>query len=132
MQNVLQSASLPLVSGGQCIDYASYVSPAFVCAGQSGAGPCTFDDGAPLLFMVNGTWTVYGVASDPSGCGVDGTYGIFTNVGYYYSFLFGKNVGRTDGKLQGGYLCASPGSIVQVSRELLAAVVLCVAGFLLM
>ena len=131
MQNILQSVSLSIVGGSQCIDYATYVSPAFVCAGQTGAGPCTFDDGAPLLFKVNGTWTVYGVASDPSGCGAAGTYGVFTNVGSYYSFLFGQDVGRSDGKLYGGYLCASPASMAQVSMTLLA-MVLCVAGFLLL
>jgi hypothetical protein len=128
LQYILTGADLDPVTGSECVQSVSYVSDSFVCAGQNGTGPCTYDDGAPLLYMVNNTWTIYGVVSDPSGCGASGTYGVFTKVSAYSEFLYGKDVGRSDGKLFGGYLC-SGASATEVSRLVLGLGVLVTTVF---
>ena len=120
VQPVLRGVDLNPVSGGECIQYAAFVSEDLICVGGPGHAPCTHDDGAPLLYHVNGTWTIYGIVADDTGCGGNGTYGLFTNVASYYEFLYGQNMNRPDGKLYGGFLCSGASALAPASLLLVA------------
>ncbi len=90
--NVLQHASLPVISNGLCD--AAYngvmaIQPTMLCAGDGVGGPsiCTRDSGAPLMIRVRDQDVLIGVGSFSFGCGISGYYSGFARVSALLDFL---------------------------------------------
>ncbi|XP_023956698.2 chymotrypsin-like elastase family member 1 isoform X2 [Chrysemys picta bellii] len=93
LAQILQQASLPVVSYSICSGYAywgSTVKNTMVCAGGDGVrSGCQGDSGGPLHCLVSGKYYVHGVTSfvSASGCNVYQKPTVFTRVSAYISWI---------------------------------------------
>ncbi|KAM3626091.1 uncharacterized protein V6R79_022369 [Siganus canaliculatus] len=67
--DLLQQASLPLLSTEQCTSYwgSGRITSSMICAGASGVSSCMGDSGGPLVCQRSGAWYLVGIVSWGSG-----------------------------------------------------------------
>ena len=90
--NLLQDASVPLVSLERCNSAESYqggILDTQVCAGfrQGGVDSCVGDSGGPLFIIQGGEQVQVGITSFGNGCGLPNFYGIYTNISAYSGWI---------------------------------------------
>lgn len=91
--NILQEASVPLVSKSRCLKaYPGKITDSMLCAGLDNGGidSCQGDSGGPLVCEFNGKWHLEGVTSWGYGCAAAKKYGVYANVGYLRSWVISK------------------------------------------
>ena len=91
--NVLQQASVPLVSNGNCsLAYPGKIDNSMLCAGldEGGVDTCQGDSGGPLVCEINGRWYLEAVTSWGYGCAAPRKYGVYARVGSVRSWILGK------------------------------------------
>ncbi|XP_053723757.1 elastase-1-like [Synchiropus splendidus] len=88
----LKQAYLPVVDHKTCTSsgwWGSTVKTTMVCAGGAAEAGCNGDSGGPLNCLVNGKYTVHGIASFVSGFGCNARQKptVFTRVSAYISWM---------------------------------------------
>ncbi|XP_053621535.1 serine proteinase stubble [Plodia interpunctella] len=86
--NLLQSATVPILSKEQCIKWhqskqiSVEIHSEMICAGHSDGhqDACLGDSGGPLIVLDSGRYYLVGITSAGFGCGVDHQPGIYHNV----------------------------------------------------
>lgn len=86
--NILQTASVPIISASDCIQWHESkqinveLFGEMFCAGHSDGhqDACLGDSGGPLIIKDRGRFTLVGITSAGFGCGVDHQPGIYHNV----------------------------------------------------
>ena len=91
--NILQQASVPLVSKSRClVAYPGKIDDSMLCAGldKGGVDSCQGDSGGPLVCEYNNKWHLEGVTSWGYGCAAAKKYGVYAKVGYLRSWILSK------------------------------------------
>jgi secreted trypsin-like serine protease len=92
--NLLQDASVPLVSLARCNSSESYqggILNTQVCAGfrEGGIDSCVGDSGGPLYLIQNGEQVQVGITSFGNECGLPNFYGVYTNISAHKTWING-------------------------------------------
>lgn len=90
--NLLQDASVPLVSLERCNSSESYqggILNTQMCAGyrEGGVDSCVGDSGGPLYLIQNGKQVQVGITSFGNGCGLPNFYGVYTNISEFRTWI---------------------------------------------
>jgi len=89
--NVLRVVDLPLVSRAMCNRaYDGDITKNMICAGsaQGDKDSCYGDSGGPLVVSDGGDgWLQAGVVSWGAGCALKGSYGVYTNIPQFTSWV---------------------------------------------
>ena len=91
--NVLQEASIPLMSRSQCnVQYKGIkqVTSRMICAGTKGVskGTCRGDSGGPIVCSREGYWFLMGATSwSLGGCADSGYPGVYANIFYFKNWI---------------------------------------------
>ena len=91
--NVLQEASVPLVSKSRClVAYPRKIDDSMLCAGldKGGVDSCQGDSGGPLVCEYNNKWHLEGVTSWGYGCAAAKQYGVYAKVRHLRSWVLSK------------------------------------------
>ena len=91
--NILQQASVPLVSKSRClVAYPGKIHDSMLCAGldKGGVDACQGDSGGPLVCDYNNKWHLEGVTSWGYGCAMAKKYGVYAKVGEVRSWILTK------------------------------------------
>lgn len=98
----LRHVIIDIIPDAECEQFVEYFSPpwdsSIMCAGAPGKDACTGDSGGPLIISKNGIDLLTGLVSfgiTPD-CAVPDTYGVYTRVSEFESFIHGY-VPRPDG-----------------------------------
>ncbi len=94
----LHGVNVPITTDAQCkATYGRDVDNTVICAGleSGGADACDGDSGGPLVVPHGNAWAVAGVTSWGDGCGLPGSYGVYTRVASYASWINGYLSGET-------------------------------------
>ncbi|XP_030048072.1 plasma kallikrein [Microcaecilia unicolor] len=90
-ENVLQEATIPLISNEDCqSNYKNYkITNLMVCAGyeQGAIDACKGDSGGPLVCKHEENWYLIGVTSWGEGCGRPGQPGVYTKVSNFIDWI---------------------------------------------
>ena len=92
--NELLQVDVSFQSDSECNDtYPSMGSGDYwqrsLCAGEVSGGKdaCQGDSGGPLLVKADGRWALTGVVSWGSGCGLEGFYGVYSEVAFFKGWI---------------------------------------------
>ena len=88
--NALMQAKVAVVSKQVCLlAYPNELDDTMLCAGDrfGGVDTCHGDSGGPLVCEFSGRWFLEGVTSWGRECAAPNTYGVYTNVRVFLSWL---------------------------------------------
>ena len=86
----LHEVSTEIVSPEQCkVAYGNDINNSVICAGEpeGGKDSCNGDSGGPLVTKESGKPVQVGVVSWGDGCGLAGSYGVYTKVAAFQNWL---------------------------------------------
>ncbi|XP_028254680.1 tryptase-2-like [Parambassis ranga] len=87
----LQQLKVSIIPQADCASVYRELTSDMLCAGDMAGGKdaCEGDDGGPLVCRTPGGFTQVGIMSfgSPSGCGLPGQPGVYTQVSNYLSFI---------------------------------------------
>ena len=86
----LHEVTTEIVSPQECkVAYGSDINSSVICAGEAEGGKdsCSGDSGGPLVTKESGTPVQVGVVSWGDGCGLAGSYGVYTKVAAFQNWL---------------------------------------------
>ncbi|BCG62439.1 MAG: prostasin [Methyloprofundus sp.] len=89
--NILQQVDLPIVSQDTCSESMEEIKDGMLCAGTGigGKDTCFGDSGGPLIVFdsESKSWRQAGITSWGFGCALPDTYGVYTRVQDYATFI---------------------------------------------
>jgi secreted trypsin-like serine protease len=86
---ILQQVDLPIVSHDTCSKKMEGIKDGMLCAGTGGKDTCFGDSGGPLIVFdsESKSWRQAGITSWGFGCALPDTYGVYTRVQDYATFI---------------------------------------------
>ncbi|KPA19454.1 secreted protein containing Peptidase S1 and S6, chymotrypsin/Hap domain protein [Candidatus Magnetomorum sp. HK-1] len=89
--DILLQATVPVASNEACRSvFGNVITENMICAGElsSKKDSCYGDSGGPLVVYTNGNYYLAGIVSWGEGCARNGSYGVYTRVSEFHSFIY--------------------------------------------
>jgi len=103
--NVLQETSIDIVEKQTCLDYTEGKDHV-VCLFNGRSGSCQGDSGGPLACKSGSTWKLAGATSyGRGGCPVGWGYSVYSDVGYFNSWIMEKSDNLSSEGVEEGGSC---------------------------